>query len=470
MADQQPGGDTPAAGMPDPAEVDGGAVAPDPTRVDDPAPAGTLPTAARHTPGGPGPTGAPGAADRTSMGESSTAEAPARWRASAAVPAAQPKRSRWSRRRTGPDSTAVDPDDWAAIPPVDPWADQDTPWVPLPPPTPEGLPPTRVDAPMPPRAGAPMPPTRVEPALTPADTTPGPSPAAPQQQAAPPAGSPAAAPLGVAATRRRRRWGRRKHDGQTATVDRLPVQPRQATGPGGSPPQGASHPAVPPQGRPGPPPPTPWRAPAAPSAPPISARPPTAADRPFPPPRRKRRRGRRFLLFVLLSAVCCCGIPGYFAWPAAHQYPVSAVLPESVGDLTLSDDSAGRRAADALSRELTDSNLPDQETFAGVYTDGHGKRVTIFGTTGLRLTPERDLEAELTHLAGNYDITDVEPFDLDEAGAHERCGVGRSGPGGVVVCAWADHGSLGAVLLTRRNVTESAHLAGDLRRAVLIRG
>jgi hypothetical protein len=40
----------------------------------------------------------------------------------------------------------------------------------------------------------------------------------------------------------------------------------------------------------------------------------------------------------------------------------------------------------------------------------------------------------------------------------------------VVVCAWADHGSLGTVLLTRRNVTESAKLVGVLRSAVLTRG
>ena len=53
---------------------------------------------------------------------------------------------------------------------------------------------------------------------------------------------------------------------------------------------------------------------------------------------------------------------------------------------------------------------------------------------------------------------------------HERCGVGRSGGKAVVVCAWADHGSLATVLLTRRSVEESADLTGVLRNAVLTRG
>ena len=175
-------------------------------------------------------------------------------------------------------------------------------------------------------------------------------------------------------------------------------------------------------------------------------------------------------MFTLLSAVCCCGIPAYFAWPAAQQYPVSATLPSRVSDLSLRDDSSSKRAADQLSQQLSDSDLAGQKVFAGVYADGNGKRVTIFGTTGLRLNPKQDVEAELDHLSTDYKITDIATYDLGETGVHERCGVGRSGSKAVVVCAWADHGSLATVLLTRRNVSESAQLVGVLRSAVLTRG
>jgi hypothetical protein len=108
--------------------------------------------------------------------------------------------------------------------------------------------------------------------------------------------------------------------------------------------------------------------------------------------------------------------------------------------------------------------------FAGIYSDSAGKRVTIFGTTGLRLTPGSDINAELQHLTSAYDIRDVQPFDLGEAGAHERCGVGDASGASIVVCAWADHGSLATVLLTRRSVEDSARLVGILRSAVLTRG
>jgi hypothetical protein len=197
-----------------------------------------------------------------------------------------------------------------------------------------------------------------------------------------------------------------------------------------------------------------------PAPPPQVQRPP--AQRPLPPPRRRRRWPRNLAVLTLLGVVCCCGVPAYFAWPAAGQYPVTAVLPDAVADLNLRDDRAARRAADALAAELNDASA-----FAGVYSDGNGKRVTVFGVTGLRLTPEQDVQAQIEHLRTEYDLRDVQPYDLGVTGVHERCGVGRRDGSAVVVCAWADHGSLATVLLTRRNVSDSAELTGVLRSAVL---
>jgi len=314
--------------------------------------------------------------------EPSTVDAPARWSGSAAVPPPSAKRSRWTRRNPGPPvDEHADPADLETIPPVDPWADHDTPWDPMPlPPLPEPLPPTRIELPPPPARPVP----------------------APARPMPPP-------------PRKRGRWQKRA----APQANRIPIAPRPV---------------------------------------------PPARPLPPPPPRRRRRWPRNLALFTLLSAVCCCGIPAYFAWPAASQYPVSAILPESVSDLNLRDDRASRRAAERLAAELNDTNA-----FAGVYSDGNGKRVTIFGVTGLRLTPEQDVQAQIEHLTAEYDIRDIAPFDLGVSGAHERCGVGRAGGSTVVVCAWADHGSLATVLLTRRSVPDSAELTGVLRSAVLVR-
>ena len=458
MADQQPA--DPAAGATE--------QSPAPAPPTSAPPTSALPTSAAPPSAGADPTRAEGDGD-----------AAARWSGSAAVPPPVPKRPWWSRRRAAnePDAPtpAADPwadsEDWSATPAVDPWADQDTP-LQVEIPFPEAMPPTRIDAPLPPtrmdaalpptrmdaplpptRSAAPMPPTRIEaPAARPQSRPPVAAPSAAALPVAPPPVAPPAAP-----PPRRRGWGRKKRTPE-APVNRLAVQPRPA-----APPMLAG-------ARPAPPP---WAAP--PRPPPRGGgqigRPPTgpAAKRPPPPPRRKRRWPRNLFLFTLLSAACCCGVPAYFAWPAAQQYPVSAVLPESVADLDLRDDGASKRAVERLTEQLGDSGLAQGDVFAGVYADGKGKRVTVFGTTGLRLTPQADVEAELAYLSAEYNIKDVTAYDLGESGVHERCGVGRSGGNAVVVCAWADHGSLATVLLTRRSVSESAELTGVLRSTVLTR-
>ncbi|WP_127504808.1 hypothetical protein [Actinoplanes solisilvae] len=378
MADPQPEENQPAAGVPDPTRVDGGA-------------------------------------------ESSTVDAPARWSGSAAVPPPTPKKQWWRRdgRPEGEEPTPADP--WAATPAVDPWADQDTPWdtFTVDGTTPPPMPPTRVEPPAPAMPltrveppPATMPPTRVEP---PAKAAPPPPPPAPK--------APAPAPARPEPPKLSKK--ERKRLKAAATANRLPVQPRPQA------------PMV--RGRPLPAPP-PWA--------------PRPAQRPLPPPRRKRRWGRRLALLSLLGVVCCCGVPiAAFQLPSASQYPVTAALPQSFADL-----------------ELRDTQDTGPNGFAGVYRDDRGKRVTVIGETGFRLTPGSDVGARLDQAAADYKLKDVQEFDLGESGAHQRCGVGRDKGAAVVVCAWADHGSLATVLLTRRSIQDSAELVARLRDEVLTRG
>jgi hypothetical protein len=225
-------------------------------------------------------------------------------------------------------------------------------------------------------------------------------------------------------------------------VNRHPVQPRPPAGPGG--------PALP--------------------APPAWT--PRPVQRPLPaPPRRRRRWGRRLALLSLFGVFCCCGLPfAYFQFPAARQYPVSAELPSSFGDLQLRDDGGSKQAAERLADQLRTVNASADDVFAGVYTDNRGKRVTVFGVTGWRFSPGKDVEAQVDRMAGEFDLTGVQTFDVGVTGVHERCGAGRVDRTAVVICAWADHGSLATVLLTRRSVSDSADLVTQLRDEVLTPG
>ncbi|MBM2621671.1 hypothetical protein JIG36_39825 [Actinoplanes sp. LDG1-06] len=346
--------------------------------------------------------------------EPSTVDAPVRWSGSAAVPAPAPKKQWWRRNEApeAPPPEPEEPDHWATTPAVDPWADQDTPWDSFAHVPPEETPP-------------PMPPTRIERPVTPPPPPPPPAPKPvnrpPVPAPQPPTGAPAARNEPKLSKKERKRL---EKQARQQPVNRLAIQTRPPTV----------------QGRPIPAPP-PW-----------AARPPA---RPLPPPpRRKRRWGRRIALLGLIGVVCCCGLP--FAWtqsPAGDQYPVTAALPDSFSDL-----------------KLRDTEDAGPSGFAGEYRDGRGKRVTVFGETGFRLAPGSDVKSRIEQAAAEYGLTDVQSYDLGEFGAHERCGVGRDGNASVVVCAWADHGSLATVLLTRRSIADSADLVARLREEVLTPG
>jgi hypothetical protein len=156
----------------------------------------------------------------------------------------------------------------------------------------------------------------------------------------------------------------------------------------------------------------------------------------------------------------------YDEWPALAQFPVSASLPERVGDLRLRADAASQKAVDRLADQLEAAGSEGQ-AFAGVYGDGSGKRVTLYGVTGWRFTPRSDVTGQLARIAGDAKLTDVQDFAIDESGAYESCGAGRLNGTATVICTWADHGSMATVLLTRRSVTESAEVVARLRGAVL---
>ncbi|MBF9132374.1 hypothetical protein I0C86_25995 [Plantactinospora sp. S1510] len=178
------------------------------------------------------------------------------------------------------------------------------------------------------------------------------------------------------------------------------------------------------------------------------------------------------LTLTLLSIACCCGVPAYFAKPIWDQYPASPrdPLPTEVRDLRLLDNRDGKRAAEQLKQEVQARNLLGGEPFAAVYRDGAGKRVVIYGSTGFRLSPESDVEKEFARIQEEYRITTIQPIrDGVARGEYRSCGLGEADGDAVVVCTWADHGSLATALFTRLSIPDSSDLLSTLRTEVIQR-
>ncbi|MFC0033985.1 hypothetical protein ACFFMM_31125 [Micromonospora chaiyaphumensis] len=179
------------------------------------------------------------------------------------------------------------------------------------------------------------------------------------------------------------------------------------------------------------------------------------------------RRRRRWPWVLLLSVACCCGVPLWWAQPLSAQYPATASMPDQLGSLRLRQDEGSQAAAAELKQQVRQAHLLAEDTFAGIYTTGDGKRVTLFGGTGFRLSPESDAQAELDRLTDRYALKPSVPVETGVRGRYERCAVGRSDGDTVVVCTSVDHGSLATGVFTRLSVEDSGRLLDDLRRQVV---
>ncbi|WP_410811419.1 hypothetical protein [Micromonospora sp. 067-2] len=179
------------------------------------------------------------------------------------------------------------------------------------------------------------------------------------------------------------------------------------------------------------------------------------------------RRRRRWPWVLLLTLVCCCGCPAYYGFPISAQYPARAALPGQVADLSLRQDDRSAETARQLENEVRQQHWLAEDTFAGVYATADGKRVTVFGGTGFRLTPEEDADAEITRLRERYALDTPETVDTGVRGRHERCAQGRSGGNAVVVCTSVDHGSIATGVFTRLSVADSGALLNTLRSQII---
>ncbi|GGO18207.1 hypothetical protein [Micromonospora parathelypteridis] len=340
--------------------------------------------------------------------EAATAEAPApRWSGSAPVPPPLPRRPAWgeSVEPTPPPPVPVGPPEHQT--PVDPWAGVDTGGWDLP------------SAELPP-----LPPT-----------APYPTPPATRQWSGPPAPPVGSHPVSPAAAPRP----------PQATGPRIPTRPM-------SPP---ALPPAPPKQRRG------RRSTTPPMAPPPGWQAPKGY---VPVPVRRRR---RWPWLLLLTLACCCGCPAYYGFPISAQYPVQAALPAQVDDLSLRQDNRSAETAQQLENEVRKEHWLAEDTFAGIYSTSNGKQVTVFGGTGFRLNPESDAEAEISRLTERYALDAPESVDTGVRGRHERCAVGRSGGGDVVVCTSVDYGSIATGVFTRLSVGDSAALLATLRAQIV---
>jgi hypothetical protein len=185
----------------------------------------------------------------------------------------------------------------------------------------------------------------------------------------------------------------------------------------------------------------------------------------------QRPRRRRWPWVVgglaLLSVLCL--VAAAIVWaPIGREYPAHLDLGDQVAGLSRTDNPDYRLAsAEMVAKMYHDYGVDD--AVATVLTDSAKQRLVILvGATKLILNPGGDLNQAIHRVAGDrlHDVTQYPAL-----GGHLTCANAtddKNQP--VVVCAWADHGSIGLLFCYGPwPMSECATTLNDIRTAIVRR-
>lgn len=190
------------------------------------------------------------------------------------------------------------------------------------------------------------------------------------------------------------------------------------------------------------------------------------------PERASLSRTRTIVLGALLAVgLAGAGFIATTVWRVSAQKDATLTAPPEIATLRIDESDNGLQTADYLTTALA-AEVDLEKTVGAVYTDSEaGNRgVLFFGGTGLIWTPEADLDTAFDLISDDQGavtgLHDVEPGAL---GGTMKCGTTKSDEADIVVCGWADHGSLALGMFPNRSGADSAKLFLEIRSAAQTR-
>src|SRR2546421_4670385 len=162
-------------------------------------------------------------------------------------------------------------------------------------------------------------------------------------------------------------------------------------------------------------------------------------------------------------------IIGGVAWHfLTGQKSIALKPPASVAGLTLDTSDDAQQTADYL-RTAVAAKINLDNPIGAVYRDpaDRDRDVLLFGGTRLLINPAKDLDQAFSLLNDSSGaVTGVQDVPAGPLGGVMRCGTSTGDGGPMVVCGWADRGSLAVGLFPGRTLDEAATLLRALRTGI----
>jgi hypothetical protein len=174
------------------------------------------------------------------------------------------------------------------------------------------------------------------------------------------------------------------------------------------------------------------------------------------------------LIVLFVGAVGITAIVLYGDYSA--QYPARFAAPARIGALVHVTEPALERGERQVVEQLRKSGL--EAPFAAFYQDEsdptHG--VFIAGSTQRVLLPRFEVAGAFHTIQGDgITIKNLQRIDAGKPGGTVQCGTASAANSDSVICAWADHGSVGVIRLGNRTMKEAAGLVSEIRNSAIIR-
>ncbi|MBQ1073624.1 hypothetical protein KBX06_10710 [Micromonospora sp. C31] len=135
--------------------------------------------------------------------------------------------------------------------------------------------------------------------------------------------------------------------------------------------------------------------------------------------------------------------------PESSDAPqIRVVTPETLGGRSKSTEPTLRKAADDMVRELR-SSVRGETGVAGAFYGSADKRdmVMVIAASTFVLNPERELDDAVKGISKDLAVKRLTTIAPGPLGGQAKCGDGESAGVPLGVCAWADHGSVGIIVM-----------------------
>lgn len=173
------------------------------------------------------------------------------------------------------------------------------------------------------------------------------------------------------------------------------------------------------------------------------------------PPKKKSRAGRIVLIVLAVVVVLCLG-GGAAVWFLAKDTvgevvdasKTRLVEPETLGGRPKLTEPSLQSAVTQMKAEMQ-KDVPQATSTVGGFYGNLAKKdmVMIAGASGVIADPKKELEDAVTGLGSTLGVKQFKTVDAGPLGGDAKCGDGRADGIQVGVCAWADRGSLGMIVI-----------------------